>query len=112
MHTAGPAVAHFLFQGTAGEIEPCLVEEGAELVWARHPDHHGRCVRHVPEALFAFLQRGCSLLAFGDVLNDGYKPLRVTGSVLDEGNSLSDPDVAAIFAHVSLFDGVGVDLSA
>src|SRR5206468_1508097 len=49
------------------EVKPDLVEKIAELVRARHPDHHRRGVGHTAKACLAFPQRVLAPLAFGDV---------------------------------------------
>ena len=45
-----PAVTQFAFQGSAGEVEPGLVEVVAHLVGPRHPDQHGRCISNQAKA--------------------------------------------------------------
>ena len=56
MNTLGPAIAKLLFQTATGEFKPDFVEKGVELVRARHPDQHGRGVRHRTEPRLAFAQ--------------------------------------------------------
>src|ERR1700751_4182250 len=41
-----PTVSKFFTDWPTGELEPALVEEGAELVCTRTPDHHGRSICH------------------------------------------------------------------
>ena len=45
-----PAVAKLLFERSAGEIQPRLVEVGAKLVNPRHPDHDRSTIGHQPKA--------------------------------------------------------------
>ena len=57
MDAFGPAVAEFLLERAAGEVQPGLVEISAEFVHAAHPDQHGCGIGHAPEARFTFAQR-------------------------------------------------------
>ena len=70
MHAFGPSLAEFLLHGAAGEGQPPLVEERAQLVRSGHPDHHRRRIGHVPKALFALAQGRLGALSLGDVLQD------------------------------------------
>ena len=67
VHVLGPAVAELLLQRATHEIQPRLVEPGAELVGAADPDHDRSGVRHVPEAPLVLDQGFLHLLALGDV---------------------------------------------
>ena len=58
VHVVAPAVADLLFHLAADEVQPALIEPGAALVRAAHPDQHRRGIRGGAEALFAFAQRG------------------------------------------------------
>jgi hypothetical protein len=51
MHTFRPAIAKFLLQGSASEIQPCPVEIKTSHVGARHPDHDWRAIRELLEVL-------------------------------------------------------------
>src|SRR5215467_8570264 len=62
MHPLRPAVAQFLLQGTAPEIQPELVDESAKLVRSGGPDHHRRRVGHITETLFTLAQLFLRLL--------------------------------------------------
>ena len=53
-----------------------------------------------------------SLFARGDVLNDGYKPIRLSGFFSNEGSGQSGPDQTAVFANVSLLQDVSPDFPA
>jgi len=66
----GPAIAKLLLQLSAGTVEPSFVEKGAELVWARHPDHHRGRVSHRTKTLLAFSERVLRLFAECDVAGD------------------------------------------
>ena len=70
MQVVAPAVAELLFDGAADEVEPALVEPGAALVRAAHPDEHRRRIRRGAEALFAFAQRRLGARAAGDVADE------------------------------------------
>src|SRR5260370_36268460 len=52
-----PAIAKLPLQRAAGKVEPTFVEKGAELVRARHPNHHWRCVGHAAKTSLALAQR-------------------------------------------------------
>src|SRR5437764_8719172 len=54
MNAVCPAIAKLLLQLSAGKVEPPFVEKGAELVWARQPDHHRRRVGHDAKTSLAF----------------------------------------------------------
>src|SRR5215467_13290666 len=56
VYTFRPTISKLFFHGSPSEIQPRLVEVGAEFVRPRHPDQHRRGVRDQPEALFAFLK--------------------------------------------------------
>src|SRR5260221_8187171 len=49
-----PPITKLLLQTPARKFEPTVVEKGAQFVRARHPDHHRRCVGHVPKTSLAF----------------------------------------------------------
>ena len=67
MHALGPAVAQFLLQRPAREIRASRVEKVAELVRARHPDHHRRGVGDGAKTRLALPQRFLASFARGDV---------------------------------------------
>src|SRR4051812_45268420 len=46
MHALGPSCAYFLLQGSAGKVEPRLVEIVAKRIRSRHPNQHRRRVGH------------------------------------------------------------------
>ena len=70
MHTLGPTVALFLLHGSAREVQPTLIEKCTGFVGAGNPDHDGRCVSHVSEALFALVQRSFGALpALGNIVD-------------------------------------------
>src|ERR1041384_1624694 len=52
MYAGGPILAQFLFDSTAGEIQPSLIEKSSLLIRARNYNTHWRCIGHIPEALF------------------------------------------------------------
>ena len=54
VHAFGPAVPQFLFQATAGEAQPGLIEVVAELVRAGCPDQGGTAVGQGAIVLLAF----------------------------------------------------------
>src|SRR5262245_56980057 len=56
MNTFRPALAQFLFHGASGEGEPRLVEERAEFVRSRSPDHDRRPVSQDTELFLAGAQ--------------------------------------------------------
>jgi hypothetical protein len=66
-----PPVADFLFDLAPHEIEPALIEPGATLVRAAHPDEHRCRVRGGAEALLALAQRRFGVHASGDVADEG-----------------------------------------
>ena len=68
MHAGGPAVSQFLLRCAAGKVQPSLIDKREELVRTCDPDHYRRCVGHLPEAFFAFPQRGLGALALGDIV--------------------------------------------
>ena len=49
-----PTTPEFLFHSSAGECEPGFIEEGAQLVFARHPDQNRRSIRHCLKTFLAF----------------------------------------------------------
>src|SRR5215203_7015186 len=51
------AIADFVFEGTAGEVEPRLVEVSAALVGAGNPDEQRQRIGHLPEQLVAVSSR-------------------------------------------------------
>src|SRR4029453_17140631 len=55
VYAFSPPVSKLLLHGAAGKLQPGLVEEGAELVDAGHPDEDGRSIRHDPETRLAFV---------------------------------------------------------
>src|SRR4051794_31505471 len=57
MHPLHPAVSDLRFERATGEIEPRLIDIGAEFIEARHPDHDGSRVRNVAK-LFVILAQG------------------------------------------------------
>lgn len=67
VHPFGPAVAKLLLRGTSGEMQPGLVEIGAQFVRPRHPDHDRGRVAHGPKSRLAFLERGLGLTAIRDL---------------------------------------------
>jgi hypothetical protein len=67
MNTFSPTFAQFLLQCSSGKSQPALVEEGAKLVWARHPDEHGRGVGDRAKTLFTLTQLLLRYFALGDV---------------------------------------------
>jgi hypothetical protein len=98
MNARDPAVANFLLEGLAGEVQATLIEKCTELVGAGYPDHHGRCVGHGPEALLAFAQPSLGLLAIGQILHcPNYAPsiarsvARNVCAVVDMGPLAIDP---------------------
>ncbi len=70
MQVVAPAVTDFLLHVATDEIQPALVEPGAALVLAAHPDEHRRRVGGGAETLFAFTQRRLGAIAAGDVANE------------------------------------------
>src|SRR6202007_1925598 len=62
-----PAVAEFLVNGSAGEVQPGLVEVGAEFVSPRHPDHHWSTIGHQPETRLTLAQFRFRALSLRDV---------------------------------------------
>ena len=71
MHVVAPAVADLLLDVAADEIEPALVEPGAALVLAAHPDEHRRRIRRRAKTLLALAQGFLGANAAGDVANEG-----------------------------------------
>src|SRR5262249_29765716 len=67
VHAGRPAVPQFLFHPAAGKLEPGLIDKGELPVGAGDPDHYGRRIGHVAEALFTFPQRSLGLLSFADI---------------------------------------------
>src|SRR5215213_8894443 len=57
MNTLRPSVTQVLLKSAAREFQPSFVNEGAELVRARHPDHHRCCIRHRAKPRLALYQR-------------------------------------------------------
>src|SRR5262249_55596967 len=51
-----PAVSELRWKGTTCELQPGLIEVGAQPVRTRHPNHHGHRVGYQPETSFAFPQ--------------------------------------------------------
>jgi len=46
MHAFGPSYAYFLLHGSAGELEPWLIEVVAKAIGSGHPDQPGRRIGH------------------------------------------------------------------
>src|SRR4029079_7927580 len=67
VHVVGPAVAELLRHRAADEVEPRLVEPGAELVGAAHPDQHRRRVGDLAEAPLALFGDVPALALGGDL---------------------------------------------
>src|SRR6266496_5656219 len=67
MNTFSPTFAQFLLHCSSGKIEPAFVEEGVKLVWARHPDEHGRGVGYRAKTPFTLTQLFLRYFAIGDV---------------------------------------------
>src|SRR5260370_41580812 len=67
VNALGPAIAKLLLQAAAGKVEPTFVEEGAELVRARHPDQHRRSVGYRAKTRFTLTQLFLRYFALGDV---------------------------------------------
>src|SRR5262245_24270594 len=63
MDAFGPPISEFLLERAPGEVQPGLVEERAQLVHPRHPNHHGRRIGDDPEASFALALAILGLLA-------------------------------------------------
>ena len=54
VQVVAPAIAQFLFDGASDEVQPALVEPGAALVGAAHPDEHRRGIRRGAETAARF----------------------------------------------------------
>src|SRR5262245_32951638 len=52
----GPFAAELFLKSPASKIEPLLIDIRAKVVCVRNPNEHGRCICHVPKALFALAQ--------------------------------------------------------
>src|SRR5215510_15892556 len=76
VNTLRPALAQFLFHGTSGEGEPRLVEERAEFVRSRSPDHDGRPVSQDTELFLTGAQPLFGSLTGRDILHDGDEVVR------------------------------------
>src|SRR5258708_29027242 len=74
VHACCPRFVEYLLQRAASKFEPSLIEKGAELVCARHPDHHRRCVGEGAKTSLALPQRLLRLLLRGYVRRDTKKP--------------------------------------
>src|SRR5260370_37876263 len=72
-----PAIAELLLQAAAGKVEPPLIEEGAKLVWARHPDHHRSCVGHGTKTSLAFPKLFLCMFAECDVPRQSPREIRL-----------------------------------
>ena len=64
---AHPPARVELVDRLARELVPAVVEERDRARLIRHPHHHGRCVRHLPESRLARPQLLLDALALGDV---------------------------------------------
>jgi hypothetical protein len=62
-----PAVSLFGFERPPSKFQPSLIEEVAQLVYARHPDQHRSGIRHESEAFFALTFRVFGLFALRNV---------------------------------------------
>jgi hypothetical protein len=57
MDVFGPPIAKLLLHCATDEVQPGLVEPGAQLVDATYPDHDWRSICGEPETPFALLER-------------------------------------------------------
>ncbi len=111
MHSLSPTIAQFLLHGAARKLQPTLVDKGAELVWPRCPDHHGRAVSHVPEPIFALPQRGFSVLAFRDIRHHADQPRELAVAVektaggLLQSRDFSVPTIQPVLGTVGIAGG-------
>src|SRR5439155_25042589 len=91
MHAFGPAVSHFLLYRATGKFQPWFVEEGAELVQARHPDQHRRGVGHGTKTNLALQQRLFSQLAPSDIARNSAHPGRLAFAIELNAPALAQP---------------------
>src|SRR5215469_10732815 len=91
MYSLKPAVAQFLFQSSTRKVQPHLIQESTTLINPCRPNHHWRCVGHVPEALLAFPQRRFSLPALSDIRKEPEDPYSGTRIVVDRHARNTDP---------------------
>src|SRR5215469_5952872 len=97
VNTGGPSLTQLLFHRPSGKIQPSLVEEVAQFISARHPDHHRSGIGNKPETFFTFAKRCLRLLTFCDVAND-YREKSLSGRV-DLGNRSLDRELLAVRSH-------------
>src|SRR5438128_627868 len=91
MHAFGPAISHFLFYRATSKFQPWFVEEGAELVQARHPDQHRRRVGHGTKTNLALQQRCFSQLAPSDIARNAAHPGRLAFAIELDAPALVQP---------------------
>src|SRR5258708_21144167 len=94
-----PPVAEFLPQRAASKVEPSLIEKGAELVCARHPDHHRRCVGEGAKTSLALPQRLLRLLLRGYVRRATKNPAAVVVPVVCAIAPCADPAQSPVWHH-------------
>ena len=70
MHVVDPAIAHVLFDQSARELNPGLVEVGPFLVHVGEPDNSGSVVGHAAKPRFAFADRVLGLSPRSHILGD------------------------------------------
>src|ERR1700757_3717182 len=67
MHALDPSCAYFLLHGSAGKLEPWLVEIVAKGICSGHPNHHRCRIGHCLEPSLAFTQLFFRAFALCDI---------------------------------------------
>src|SRR4029077_3459646 len=75
VHTFGPAIAKFRFDGAAGELQPGLIEVGEQLVGAGHPDQKRRRIGDPAKALLALTHHLLCTATLRDIPDDDSEQL-------------------------------------
>src|SRR6266404_1671629 len=106
MDALRPPIAKLLLHRTAGKGEPAFVEKDTELIRARHPDHHGRCVGHGAKASFALPQRVVGSLTLRDVNGHATQPKRPAVPVKLDPPARRNPTYRAVAQHDTIFGDI------
>src|SRR4029453_7792228 len=103
MNTFSPTFAQFLLHCSSGKIEPAFVEEGVKLVWARHPDEHGRGVGYRAKTRFTLTQLFLRHFALGDVARHPAREGRFAMFVQLDAVITRDPARASVRLRDAIF---------
>ncbi len=104
MHALDPSCADFLLRGSAGELEPRLIEIVAKTIRSGHPNQHGCRIGHHLEPSLTFTQPFLSKSPLCDIAVYGVMHDLVAGGRSDPNGEKGHVKLTAILALTNGFD--------